>query len=140
MKHEKEEIINYFLTMHQILNIPEYNNAMIAGQYIMDAIKQYELTLPEIEKIFREMGSRVYLIGLPLSFFKNKYTFIPKLPNSDKSLKYGLWIEVDGPEFVHQVIEKYHLADVDRSLEETGFLCVDKKDQISLRGKKISID
>lgn len=128
--HMTKDILGYFGRMHQIIDLPEYNNAMIAGQYIMEAMTTYNMTLADIENLLRELSSRVYLIGLPLSFFAGcepsckvpeGYSIVPMLPNG-KQVKYGLWVEMNGEDALKKLTEK--LTDMDYSLKDTGFLCL----------------
>jgi hypothetical protein len=125
-----KDVLGYFGRMHQIIDLPEYNNAMIAGQYIMEAMTTYNMTLADIEDLLRELSSRVCLIGLPLSFFADcepsckvpeGYSIVPMLPNG-KKFKYGLWVEMNGLDALKKLTEK--LTDIDRSLKDTGFLCL----------------
>jgi len=120
----KEETLEYFSRMHQILDLGGYNNAMIAGQHFLELIKEHNMCLSEIEDTLREMDSRIYLIGLPLSYFKSEYTLSAKLPDSDKQYKYALWVELNGKDTVEDLLVRNSLTDVDRSLNETGFLLI----------------
>lgn len=108
---------------------------MIAGQYIIEALTSYAVSLADIENILRRLKSRVFLIGFPLSFFsatsfistsKTKnislYNVCAKLPNQDKVFDYGLWIEMNGEHALQELINKHQLTDIDFSLEKTGFL------------------
>ena len=79
-----EEMVSYLIRMHQIINLPEYNNCVIVTQYLVEMIK-LGISLPEANKMLREIKSRVYLIGLPLDFYKSgKVTWLTKsFPISD---------------------------------------------------------
>lgn len=101
----------------QILDLPEYNNCAIAGQYIIELITEFGTSLPEIEQILRQLNSRVYLIGLSLPIFNNP-KFTSKLPYCKKEYPYGLWIELNGKE----ALNKFTATDTDISLKKTGFL------------------
>lgn len=127
MRSEQEM---YFLRMIEIVDLPEYNNAMIISQYIVDAMKIYSLSLSDIENILRSLKSRIYLIGFPLSFYNTeKYIFISKLPKEDKNFEYALWIEVNGLDALESFLEDNGWTDndVDRSLKNTGFLMLEEK-------------
>lgn len=120
-----DEIIQYFARMHQILNLPEYNNAIIVGQYLIDAICDFKISLFDIETLFRKIESRVYLVGLPISFFSDSNEYVSRIPGdkNDRNLKYALWVEVNGKEALDRLIEERKLFDIDREMKETGFLC-----------------
>lgn len=100
-----------------LLDLPEYNNCAIAGQYIIELITEFGTSLPEIEQILRQLNSRVYLIGLSLPIFNNP-KLTSKLPYCKKEYPYGLWIELNGKE----ALNKFTATDTDISLKKTGFL------------------
>ena len=121
----------YFMRMLGIIDLPGYNNAMIASQYIVDAIKDFKLSLSDIEAILRFLNSRIYLIGLPLSYYNNNGTeseYISKSIVSNERYEHALWIELNGHEALNNLLKDLNLkdSDVDKSLEKTGFLMVTK--------------
>jgi len=126
---KKTELKEYLLRMHQIIDIQEYNNAMILGQYIMELVKDHDILFPEIESALREMKSRVYLIGLPMYFFKGEYELQSKLPNSSEIFEYALWIEVNGENVLNSFIERNNFTSIDRTLKKTGFLMLAQNDK-----------
>lgn len=124
-----EEKLAYVSRMIQITDVPGYNNCAIVSQYIMEAVKDHDIGFPEIEELLRSLNSKIYLIGLPLAFFKNEYPVISKLPHIDKLFPYSLWIELNGKAAVDDLLKRNNLTDVDISLIETGFLCIDQRDK-----------
>jgi len=119
----------YFMRMLEIIDLPEYNNAMIASQYIVDAIKDLKLSLSGIEATLRFLNSRVHLIGLPLSYYNSSGTeYISKSIVNSERYEHALWIELNGHEALIKLLEDLNLgdSDVDRSLEKTGFLMITK--------------
>ena len=106
--------------MHQIIDLPEYNNALVVSQHLMESIQQFSISLNTIEKILRRLQSRIYLVGLPLSFYKD-WDYQARLPNSKYLYDYGLWVEMNGPEELEKIIQRANNI-VDRSLKKTGFL------------------
>jgi len=122
---EKNELTQYLLRMHQIINIQDYNNAMIAGQHIMELVNDHNVSFPEIESALREMNSRVYLIGLPMYFFQGEYKLQSKLPRSSEIFEYVLWIELNGKEKFKEFLDKNNFTSIDKTLKKTGFLMLD---------------
>jgi hypothetical protein len=119
----------YFMRMLEIIDLPEYNNAMIASQYIVDAIKDLKLSLSGIEATLRFLNSRVHLIGLPLSYYNSSGTeYISKSIVNNERYEHVLWIELNGHEALIKLLKDLNLgdSDVDRSLEKTGFLMITK--------------
>ena len=121
---EEKEISHYFVRMHQVLSLPEYNNATIVGQYLMDAICDFKISLFYIETLFRKMESRVYLVGFPISFFTDTDEYVSRVPGVEGNLKYALWVEVNGKTALDRLIAEKKLVDIDWKMEQTGFLCV----------------
>lgn len=126
MKVIKEEYKQFFREMCDKIDIPQYNNAMEVSEYVLRAIKNFRLSLPDIEKILREINSRVYLIGFPLSWYNTgDQEFVAK--NLDKNnCDFALWIEVNGSDTLEDIIKKYKWTeqDIDRSLNKTGLLMI----------------
>lgn len=115
----------HFLNMFEEIDIPSHNNAMVAADYITRAIKKFSLSLAEIEIILRELNSRVYLIGFPLSFYnKGDHKFVSRFPFQEKKLDFALWIEMNGSDAIDEILKEQGWTDddVDRSLVKTGFL------------------
>lgn len=125
-----EDKLAYVSRMIQITDIPGYNNCAIVSQYIMEAVKDHGIGFPEIEGMLRLLNSKIYLIGLPLFFFKNKYSVISRLPHTDEFFQYALWIELNGKPAIDDLIKRNNLTDVDISLTKTGFLCLDQRDKV----------
>ena len=118
-KEENQKI--YSENMHTMIQNSKFNNCGVVGQYLMKIITELGSSLKELEEMLRDQRSRVYLIGLPLSFFEN-LNYQAKIPGKDELLEYGLWIEMNGSEALEDFLEKNELFNVDRTLEKTGFL------------------
>lgn len=125
-----DKVKEEFFELLQIIDISPYNNAMTVSQVLMNCYKNYNLTLPEAETLFRTYKSRIHLVGLPMKFFENsckyhlinppnkKLKFKPMIGNKQK--KFGLWIEMNGKNQLEKIISKCNK--VDRNLNNTGFL------------------
>ena len=122
-----EEFKKYLTDMHEIIDVPETNNAGVVSQFLVNAITEYEATLADAEKILREINSRVRLIGFPLDFFGDEFEAV--LPESDKKYKCALWVGMNGPEELRDDIKRFGFepGDIDISLEQTGFLIMVNK-------------
>ena len=125
---DSEELGAYITRMLQILSIPGYNNAAIAGQHIMELVSEHHISLPEIDRILKLLGSGVCIVGLPLTVFPNHENLSIFMPGSDKKFNYAIWIELNGPIALEKVIDRAKLG-VDRTLKETGFLCLREQDK-----------
>jgi 5'(3')-deoxyribonucleotidase len=128
-----EKLNSYLIRMHQIINLPEYNNCGIVAQHLVEMMTEFGVSLPEANKLLREVKSRVYLIGLPLSFYKDndaKTIWLTEpipiseysafIPGSKKTYAYGLWICMNGEEEYKNIIKEIKNSDIE--LTNTGFL------------------
>lgn len=122
----KEEHKQFFRGMCDKIDVPQYNNAMEVSEYIMRAIKNFGISLPEIESILRSIKSRVYLIGFPLSWYNTGDQEFRSMNLNKKNCDFALWVEVNGYDTLEKIIKKYNWTerDIDRSLEKTGFLTI----------------
>ncbi len=133
--------------MNKIIDQPQYNNAMVVAQTIMELMKNNEMTLSQAEQTLREMKSRVYLLGLPLHVFNSGKTalalkkdikpencpppthkYISKLPDNDEFFQHALWVCMNGKKDVQDTIKNFKLKenDLDLTLERTGFLYINE--------------
>jgi len=121
---QKETINKILLEMHEEIKFPTKNNAMAVAQYCSDMMNDHHVTLADIEQLLREMHSRVILIGIPLKIYGDK--FISRRPNNDELYGFGLWVAMNGPEELKHDLQTFCLtdADIDISLENTGFLFI----------------
>lgn len=122
----KEEHKQFFRGMCDKIDISQYNNAMEVSEYILKAIRDFGITLSEIEKILRAINSRVYLIGFPLSWYNTGDQKFKSRDLDKNNCNFALWVEVNGSDTLEEIIKKYKWTeqDIDRSLEKTGFLMV----------------
>ena len=121
-----QDLKEYLIRMHQVINLPDYNNAMIVAQHILEAIEKFEITIFEFESALREVKSRVHLLGLPLRVFNQGYrSWLP--PNANKDYPYALWICMNGFDEISKTLEDFKIeeTDIDKNLSKTGFLIVD---------------
>jgi len=109
-------------TIDTIITIPTLNNAAAVGQIIIDIIIKFKSNLPNIESALRSINSRVYLIGLPLKFFGPHVIAI--MPPENIHCDFGLWIGLNGPDEITNLLATNSIArdDTDMSLTKTGFL------------------
>ena len=137
----RERLIEVLKELIEITKVPRYNNAGTVCQVVMQLV-QNEHTLIEIEKTFRELDSKIHLIGLPLNIYEsdkmelcivkgaefliNNDKYISMLPNSNEHHPFALWACMNGKDEVPETIKNFGLIDgqVDFSLEKTGFLCI----------------
>jgi hypothetical protein len=128
-----EKLASYLIRMHQIINLPEYNNCGIVAQHLMEMITEFGVSLPEANKMLREIKSRIYLVGLPvdlykdgkviwLTNFRSKRDYSTFIPGSKKTYTYGLWVCMNGEDEYKSIIEE--IKNVDIELTSTGFLCL----------------
>jgi hypothetical protein len=128
-----EKLASYLIRMHQIINLPEYNNCGIVAQHLMEMITEFGVSLPEANKMLREIKSRIYLVGLPVDFYKDgkviwltnfrsKRDYSTFIPGNKKSYAYGLWVCMNGEDEYKSIIEE--IKNVDIELTSTGFLCL----------------
>ena len=130
-----EKLASYLIRMHQIIDLPEYNNCGIVAQHLIEMMTEFGVSLPEANNLLREVKSRVYLVGLPLSLYKGndvKIIWLTKsvpiaeysvfIPGSKRTYAYGLWVCMNGEEEYKNIIEE--VKDVDIELKDTGFLCL----------------
>jgi len=108
--------------LNGLIEAPQFNNAGVVGKTLVEAIK-LGASLPQAEKIFREMESRIRLIGLPMKIYSPSLC-TSQLPERAETFEYGLWVAMNGPEELQETLKKFKLKpeDVDIGLEKTGFL------------------
>ena len=104
----KEEQKQFFRGMCDKIDIPQYNNAMEVSEYILRAIKNFGISLPEIESILRSIKSRVYLIGFPLSWYNTGDQKFGSMNLNKNTCDFALWIEVNGSDTLEEIIKKYN--------------------------------
>jgi hypothetical protein len=134
-----EKLNSYLIRMHQIINLPEYNNCGIVAQHLMEMISDFGISLPEANKLLREIKSRVYLVGLPLEYYRGgevmwlskpipNSNYSTMIPGSSKVYDHGLWVCMNGEAEYKNIIEK--VKNVDVELTNTGFLCLSEQESI----------
>lgn len=106
---------------------PNKNNAGYIGQILANKCYGKEHTLADAEQMFRDCGTNIYLLALPLESFGNKLlaTFFP----GDKSYKpYALWICVNGQAEAEQKMMEHGITSIDNlvRLHSCGFLTMIK--------------
>jgi hypothetical protein len=76
--------------------------------------------------MLRSLGSRVYLLALPIEFFGNEFeTFYPGGPRHDAGYKpYALWICMNGKPEAEKKMIKHNMTAIDNQvrLHSCGFL------------------
>lgn len=79
------------------------------------------MTFADIEAKFRELNSRIYLLGLPMSYFGDKFK---SMDVQGGHHDHALWIEVNGKDGVAHLMTDVKLDKtlIDKDLSDTGFL------------------
>lgn len=115
----------YIEHIDRIIDTPQFNNAMAVGQMLIEILQDLDTNLSTIEAEFRRINSRIRLVGLPLRFYKNEY-LKAILPKQEKSFDYGLWIGMNGPQEIMEMLDQNEVSldDTDTSLLNTGFLTI----------------
>lgn len=105
--------------MNADINIQRNNNAGFASQVIVNQLSygsDFMLNLADAEQMLRDMNSRVFLLGLPLEFYKNDELeiFYPGTAKFQTGYKpYALWVCMNGK------------AEAEKMMIEQGFNAID---------------
>lgn len=116
--------------LEQLINVRANNNAGFVALYITDLFKQLPwLTLIDIENELREMGSRLYLIALPVKSygtFEGKELSSADFRETETELPNALWVCMNGEKEAAETRNKNGLSMMDnrRALLSCGFLTI----------------
>ena len=112
--------------LHNRISDPSNNNALFVGQFVLNLVED-SVTIPEVEEALREIGSRVFLVALPLTEAeREQYDLFlldtPELGTPD--LEYSLWIGMNGQAEALERLEQHGITPQQNltNLSKAGFL------------------